>query len=182
MRRFLLLLLGATLAGTACGGDDRSDGLTRPPLDAGAPSVTTAYAVLTDATWTLQEAIDPPADAPIASHERPPLAWYAEYVQTSANESSTVRLSGHRATFDETVAALATFGFTFDDIALQRWQAVGGSAPDDPASPTIIVLANGPTTLVMLSYELDLAELTTITDTVEGVDQSGWIAAGGVVQ
>jgi hypothetical protein len=93
------------------------------------------------------------------------LEWYAEYVQSSTNQSSMVRLSGHRATFDETRAALEALGLAFDDVALQHWQALGGSAPDDPASPTIIVLAIGPTTLMTLSYELDLAQLAPIADT-----------------
>ena len=60
---------------------------------------------------------DPPADAPIASLERPPLEWYAEYVQSSTSQSSMVRLSGHRATFDETRAALEELGFALDDVA-----------------------------------------------------------------
>jgi hypothetical protein len=93
-----------------------------------------------------------------------------------------VRLSGHRATFDTTRAALEELGLALDDVALQHWQAAGGSAPGDPASPTIIVLPNGPSTLMTLSYELDLDQLTEIADTVEGVDQANWIAAGGVIQ
>lgn len=191
VRRLSALPLGATLAVTACSGDDDR---TQPSLASNAaatdtapaanstPSANSVYAVLTDDTWTLQEAVDPPADSPIASLERPPLEWYAEYVQSSTSPSSMVRLSGHRATFDETRAALKELGFTLDDVALQHWQAAGGSAPDDPASPTIIVLANGPTTLMTLSYELDLDQLTPITDTVESVDQTTWIAAGGVIQ
>jgi hypothetical protein len=177
MRRLSLLLLGATLAVTACSDDD----LTQPSPTSSAPSVsstpsaTSVYAVLTDDTWRLQE-----ADYPIASIER--LEWYAEYVQSSTSKSSMVRLSGHGATFDEIRADLAEVGFVLDDVALQHWQAAGGSAPDDPGGPTIIVLDNGPTTLMTLSYELDLDQLTPITDTIEGVDQTTWIAAGGVIQ
>ena len=178
---------GGSPSTTACSGDDDAD-LTQPSPAGNAPTsestsaADSVYGVLTDDTWTLQEAIDPPADAPIASLERPPLEWYAEYVQSSTSQSSMVRLSGHRAAFDETRAALEELGFAFDDVALQHWQAVGGAAPDDPGSPTIIVLANGPTTLMTLSYELDLDQLAPITDTVENVDQANWIAAGGVIQ
>ena len=174
------------LAVTACGGDDDAD-LIQPstarnaPASDSTPAADSVYAVLTDDTWPLQEAIDPPADAPIASLERPPLEWYSEDVQSSTSQSSMVRLSGHRAAFDETRAALEQLGFAFDDVALQHWQAVGGSAPHDH-HPTIIVLANGPTTLMTLSYELGLDQLAPITDTVESGDPANWIAAGGVIQ
>lgn len=178
VRRLSVLLLGATLAVTGCSDDDLAQSSSRNS----APPDESVYALLTDDDWTLQEAVDPPADAPIASIERPPLEWYAEYVQSSANESAMVRLSGHQATFDETRAALEELGFTLNDISLQQWQGAGGSAPADPASPTIIVVANGETTLMMLSYEKNLDQLMAIADTVEGVDQSTWVAAGGVIQ
>ncbi|HEY9378611.1 MAG TPA: hypothetical protein VIQ02_16155 [Jiangellaceae bacterium] len=178
VRRLSVLLLGATLTVTACSDDD----LTQPSSSNSAPPNESVYAVLTDDAWTLQEAVDPPTDAPTASIERPPLEWYAEYVQSSASESAMVRLSGHQATFDDTRAALEDVGFTLDDLSLQHWQGAGGSAPADPASPTIIVLANGETTLMVLSYEEDLDQLTAIADRVEGVDQSTWVAAGGVIQ
>jgi hypothetical protein len=83
-----VLLVGATLAATACNGDDDDRTQPSPASDAAAadsvlaptstPSANGVYAVLTDDTWTLQEAVDPPADAPFASHERPPLEWHAE--------------------------------------------------------------------------------------------------------
>jgi hypothetical protein len=179
VRRLSVLLFGAALAVTACSDDDD---LTQPSSSSSAPSEASVYAVVIDDAWTLQEAVDPPADSPIASIERPPLEWYAEYVQSSASESSMVRLSGHQATFDDTRAALEEAGFTFEDISLQHWQGAGGSAPADPASPTIVVLANGAATLMALSYELDLDQLTAVADTIEGVDQSTWVAAGGVIQ
>lgn len=177
MRPLSVLLLGATLAVTACSDDD----LTQPSSSSSsAPALESTYAVLTDDAWTLQEAVDPPADAPIASIERPPLEWYAEYVQSSTSESVMVRLSGHQATFDDTRSALEDLGFTLDDLSMQHWRGAGGSA--DPASPTIVVLANGSTTLTALSYELDLDRLTAIAETIEGVDQSTWVAAGGDIQ
>jgi hypothetical protein len=179
VRRLSVLLLGATLAVTACSDDDD---LTQPSSSSSAPALESTHAVLTDDAWTLQEAVDPPADAPIASIERPPLEWYAEYVQSSTSESAMVRLSGHQATFDDTRSALEDLGFTLDDLSMQHWRGAGGSAPADPASPTIVVLANGSTTLTALSYELDLDRLTAIAETIEGVDQSTWVAAGGEIQ
>jgi hypothetical protein len=179
VRRLSVLLLGATLAVTAC---SDNDDLTQPSSSSSAPAPESTYAVLTDDAWTLQEAVDPPADAPIASIERPPLEWYAEYVQSSTSESAMVRLSGHQATFDDTRSALEDLGFTLDDLSMQHWRGAGGSAPADPASPTIVVLANGSTTLTALSYELDLDRLTAIAETIEGVDQSTWVAAGGEIQ
>jgi hypothetical protein len=180
VRRLSVLLLGATLAVTACSDDDD---LTQPSSSSSsAPALESTYAVLTDDAWTLQEAVDPPADAPIASIERPPLEWYAEYVQSSTSESAMVRLSGHQASFDDTRSALEDLGFTLDDLSMQHWRGAGGSAPADPASPTIVVLANGSTTLTALSHELDLDRLTAIAETIEGVDQSTWVAAGGEIQ
>ena len=178
VRRLPILLLGAVLAVTAC---SENDDLTQPSTNSSAPADESVYAVLTDDAWTLQEAVDPPADAAIASIERPPLKWYSEYVQSSANESAMVRLSGHQATFDDTRSALEDLGFTLNDLSLQHWQGSGGSAPADRGSPTIIVLANGATTLMAFSYELDLDQLTAIANTIEGVDQSTWVAAGGVI-
>ncbi|MBA2387673.1 MAG: hypothetical protein H0V69_11385 [Acidimicrobiia bacterium] len=178
MRTARVLLLAATLAVTACSDDDNA----QPSSSSSDPSSDSAYAVLTEDAWTLQDAVDPPADAPIVSVEQPPLEWDAEYVRSSASEFAMVRLSGHHATFNDTRSTLEGLGFTLDDVPLTQWHRAGGSADADPASPTIILLDNGPITLMVLSYDLDLDQLTTIADTVEGVDQPAWIAAGGVVR
>jgi hypothetical protein len=88
VRRLSVLLFGAALAVTACSDDDD---LTQPSSSSSsAPSDASVYAVMTDDAWTLQEAVDPPADSPIASIERPPLEWYAEYVQSSASGPSRI--------------------------------------------------------------------------------------------
>ena len=76
MRRLSVLLLGATFVLTACSDDD----LTNPPYTSSAPSAESSYAVMTDDAWTLHEAIDPPADAPIVARQRDgttrsPVAW-----------------------------------------------------------------------------------------------------------
>lgn len=177
MRSTLVSLLVVAVAVAACNGDaalpsgSRGDAIDRRP-----------YAVLVADAWPLQEAVDLADDSPFNAVERPPLEWFAEYVAGSPNGSSMIRLSGHLATFADTRSALQELGFTFGEIPLQHWNGVGGSAPADPASPTIIVLDNASTTLMLLSYELELDQLTTIADKVEGVDQSAWITMGGVIQ
>ena len=167
-------LLVVTLSVAACSDDDATQ-----PSSTSAAATDGSYAVLAADAWALQEAVDPPADAPIASIEQPLLEWYAEYVQSSASASAMVRLSGHHATFDATRTTLEGLGFALDDVSLagRRWFRPGG-----PASPTIIVLANGGTTLMALSYEPNLDQLTTIVDEIEAVDQTTWVAAGGVIQ
>lgn len=136
------------------------------------------YAVLTDATWTLREAIDPPADSPLVATERPPLTWWAEYAD---GPGALVRLSGHAATYSETIAALEVAGFVFDEVPLHRWPGVGGSAIGDPSSPTIVIDTGGDS-VMLLSYERDLGQLTAIADSIELVDLPTWVAHGGVIQ
>jgi hypothetical protein len=140
------------------------------------------YAVLTSDAWTLQEAIDPPPDDPIAGVERPPLEWYSEYVRTVGNESQMVRLSGHQARLDETQAELESLGFGFADVAVEGWSAVGGSAPGDPSGPAIILLDGDEATLMLLSYELDLDELVGTATGIEPVSKAAWVDAGGVIR
>ena len=69
--RSLLAAMAVALA--AMVGCSSNDGAvtTEPTGDA-------TYALLRTDEWTLQEAVDPPADDPIATADRPPLAWYAE--------------------------------------------------------------------------------------------------------
>ena len=178
MRSVLGPLIAITLTVAACSSDDAA-----PTASAGesAPAGS-AYAVLTNDSWRLQEAVEPSDGSPAFSIERPPLAWYAEYVSESANASAMIRLSGHGATFLDTESALEELGFALDRVPLNDWNAVGGSAPDDTASPAILLLENGSTTLMMLSYEIDLDGLATLANEVGGVDQSTWTEMGGVVQ
>jgi hypothetical protein len=179
MRAARMLVIATALAVTACSDDNITES---SPTTTGYRPSQSAYAVLTDHAWPLQEAIDPPADDPTVSIEVPPMEWYAEYVRSTAAESAMIRLSGHSSTFDDARSALEERGFTFDDVSLDGWRAVGGAADADPASPSVILLENGSTTLMVLSYELDLDSLATVADVVEGVDQPTWVAAGGVIQ
>ena len=138
--------------------------------------------MLVDDAWTLQEAVDPPVDDPIASLDRPPLDWYAEYVRSSPTESQMVRLSGHRMTFDEARADLEDLGFEFADIEVDGWRSIGGSATADPVGPAVVLLENGSTSLMVLTYELELDDLAEVAGTIEAVDEATWVDAGGVVR
>lgn len=57
-----------------------------------------------------------------------------------------------------------------------------GSAPDDSSGPTILIVDSGHDSLMMLSDERDRQQLSALADTLEFVDQSTWVALGGVIQ
>jgi hypothetical protein len=173
VRAILPLVFVALLGGAACG-DDAEEPVS---ATAGEP-----YAVLHAEGWALQEAIDPPADDPFSTLERPPLAWYAEYVRTAADASDMVRLSGHDVPVDETRAELEALGFSFDETDLERWAGLVGTNPADAVGPAVVLLDGGDVTFMALSYELGIDELAALVDGVEGVDRAAWVAAGGVVR
>jgi hypothetical protein len=163
----------AVLAALVAGGCDSSSD------DEGSSDT---YAVLNDAGWTLQEAVDPPPDDRLASGERPPLDWYSEHVRMVGSEGQRVRLSGHRATLEEAITALVAVGFGLDPIAIEGWDGVGGEAPADPAGPALILFGTGATTFMALSYELSLEELAAVVAEVETVSEGTWVERGGVVR
>jgi hypothetical protein len=169
----LLLVAASVVASVGCGDDAESSG-----DDDGADE---PYALLSDDAWVLQEAVDPPADDPISSIERPPLDWYAEYVRSSPTESQMVRLSGHRTTFDDARTELEDVGFAFDVIEVDGRRSVGGSAAGDPAGPAVVLLETGSTSLMVLSYELEVDDLAELADAIEAVDETTWVNAGGVL-
>jgi hypothetical protein len=178
MRSALVPFVVIGLAVAACSSDDapvRTSAVESAPVES-------EYAVLVSDSWRLQEAVEPSEGSPLTSIERPPLAWYAEYVSLSANASAMIRLSRHRASLADTVLVLEDVGFVLDQVSLNDWNAVGGSAPADPASPAILLLENGSTTLMMLSYEIDLDGLAPLANEVARVDQSTWIETEGVIE
>lgn len=141
------------------------------------------YALLADAGWTLQEAIDPRADDPLIAAERPALDWYDEYVRSpSATESQMVRVSGHEADFDESRGAFEDRGYQLDDVTIAGRQAAGGFLPGDTPRSSLLVLDNNGSTLLVLSYELNLADLTALAEKIRPVSAAAWIAAGGVIR
>ena len=144
------------------------------------------YAVVSDDDWSLQEAVDPPQDDTFASAERPPMDWYSEHVRTvlvpGGAEGQMVRLSGHSASIGESRAELEALGWEFEILALDGWEGVGGISPADPASPAVVLLDHGSTTLMLLSYELTVDEVTAFAGSVEAVDETTWEASDGVIR
>jgi hypothetical protein len=139
----------------------------------------TKYAVLRTDDWKLQEAVDPPEDDPIATADHPPLAWYAEYVQNTANSSRMVRISGHLESLSQARDELERVGFSFVDVDVDGWQAVGSAASG--GSPAMILLENVGGTIIGLSYEVGLDELAGLGADIEAVDEATWVEAGGVI-
>ena len=99
------------LALVACGDDD-SASETTVTASGGSP---TSYAILSSEAWSLQEAVDPPEDDPLASTEQPPVDWYSEHVRTvpaaGGTEGQMIRLSGHSASINEAQTALEGLGW-----------------------------------------------------------------------
>lgn len=144
------------------------------------------YAVVTDDDWELQEAVRPAPDDPIASSAQPPMDWYSEHVRTlpvaGGAEGQMVRLSGHSMPIGEPRAAFARLGFEFEEISLDGWEGVGGTAPSDPTGPSVVLLGRDSLTLVLLSYELSPDDLALFAGSVEAVDEETWVASGGVIR
>ncbi len=164
---------GAPPPATTSSGPDASSS-SSPQSDTG--SVQYA-AVFGDAP--LRSAVDPPADSPLVAVERPPLEWWAEY---GSEASVAFRLSSHAAGFGDTINALEEIGFVSQAIALERGPAIGGSFEGDTGAPVLVVIENGSSTLLLVSYELDLVELTAVAARVENVDRATWLALGGVIE
>jgi hypothetical protein len=154
-----LLLLAVVLLGCLGAVGCTGDGADRRASS----QVGRDYVVLRDPAWRLQEAIRPRAEDLIAQLERPPMTWYAEYVRSpTPTESQMVRVSGHRAGAARARAELEAVGFSFAPVPVASWDAVGGNAPDDPSSPSMLVLDNGRSSVLVLSHELDLDELADV--------------------
>lgn len=163
----LVLTVGIVLAGCT---DDGSS----PPATAG------SYALAHVPGWELRDAADLGPDDPIAAIERPPLDWYAEYVDSSSSES--IRLSGHDATLADAQAALEAVGFGFEDATVAgRDRAVVGRSTIEDGGPSLVLLAADGRTVILLSYEVTAQGLTDFAGSVVGASEADWIAAGGIV-
>jgi hypothetical protein len=94
----------------------------------------------------------------------------------------TFRLSSHAADFADTISELEQYGYGYDMLMLDRGPAVGGSFANDTGGPVVVVLDNGSSALLLLSYQLDLVELGAVAERVVNVDLPTWLAMGGVVE
>lgn len=140
------------------------------------------YALLADPAWTLHEAIDLRADDPLAATEHPALDWYDEYERSpSATESQTVRVSGHDATFEASQREFEGRGYELSDVTIAGWQAASAFLPGDTPH-SLLVLDNGDSSLLVLSYELSLADLSALAEKIRPANAATWIAAGGVIR
>lgn len=153
---------------------------TMPSVDAGdvEADAGASYALLRAGEWRLQEAVDPPEQH---TAERPALDWYAEYVSTSQTRGM-LRLSGHRAGFDDARSELEAVGFALAEVEVAGRGAAGGTTGEAGSAPVVVLLDSGPMSLLLLSYELDVAALAELAGAVETVERKEWIDAGGVVR
>jgi hypothetical protein len=135
--------------------------------DAGTPSECTRFVLFDDAEWDLQEAVDYPDD----------LGESAAAVGDSVEGTSLV-ISGQ-------TAALAEFGDSLPGTELTARQGPKGPelvSPGAEGEPN--VLAQSITedyTLMLLSYGLDLDELTEVAAATRPVCEQEWLDAGGRV-
>lgn len=167
---FALTLGAAALAG--CSGDDAASEVN---------AASSRYAVQTDDGWQVQEAVDLADDDPLATRQRPPLDWYAEYVRSDYTEM--VRLSGHDARLSDTRSELEQLGFQFSDVTVPGWEdGVAAEHPADESSPEILLVSSGERTLMALSYDLPPDLLLDFMGSVERAGQDEWVAVGGVIR
>ena len=155
---------------------------SKSPSNQGAREAEHRYAVLRDDAWRLKEAVDPRADDGVSSVERPALDWYAEYVAANSSSGGTLRLAGHRTTFHRARAELEELGFHLDEVDVDNWTGVGGSSAETGSKPTLVLLDHGSSSLTLLSYDLELDALSQLAAHVQGVDETAWTDAGGVVR
>jgi hypothetical protein len=183
--RFPIALLLCLIAVWVTGCSGASKGATPPTTSA---KTAKAYALLNDPAWKLKRAVDPTADSPTASIERPPIDWYDEYEHLSgrlapgvAVVGQSVRISGYATNLARTEALLETLGVRFHAVEVTGWRAVRGSIPGDTPE-ALIVLDHGDSVIMALSYELTIDDLARLASRIKLVDRAAWIRAGGVVQ
>jgi hypothetical protein len=137
------------------------------------------YALLVDEEWTLREAVEPAVGEPVLATEQPPSSWWSEYERVEGGSGLSVRLSGHRGGLEEAVALMERLGFVLDEVEVEGWSGVAGTSAVDPGGPAMMVLAHGSTSVVVLSYELDVGALTALGSSIEAVDEATWDRAAG---
>jgi hypothetical protein len=153
--------------------------------DAGTPSECTRFVLFDDAEWDLQEAVDYPDDlGESAAAVGPNVDWYAEFERfTSAADGDSVERTS--LVISGQTAALAEFGDSLPGTELPARQGPKGPelvSPGAEGEPN--VLAQSITedyTLMLLSYGLDLDELTEVAAATRPVCEQEWLDAGGRV-
>jgi hypothetical protein len=166
------VVLGAALAACGAGAPASSTEGTADPAEAG-------RALLVDDGWTLRQAVEPAVGEPGLAIEQPPLSWWSEYERVEGASGLSIRLSGHRGGLEETVALMERLGFVLDEVEVEGWTGVAGTSAVDPGGPAMMVLAHGSTSVVVLSYELDVSALAALGSSIEIVDGATWDRAVG---
>ena len=177
VERAVLVVLALSVV-TSCGTPGTSTRTTSQSLARG-PTASIYLASEPDA-WKLKEARNPRPGGPLSQVE-PSLDWYAEYERfPDRNHSLRVRLSGHGVASPTLQQELK--GFNFETAREASWPAVPGRS-SDPTGPEVILLAVAEDYTVMaLSYKLDADQLIQWSRSLQPVDESEWVARGGVVE
>jgi len=189
--RFVWLLLAVTVGACSDNGpasvDTVDPSTTDAPLASPAtPSTTSAshFMVLQDGGWTLRQAVKPAGVTGAQAGIEPSLDWWSEYERAvaadgGAIEASGVRISGHRLALQDHGGELP--GFQGSDGEIDGRPARIGTGPDGP--PAVITMAvEDDYTVMVLSYELSVDELTEVAEQLEIVSESDWLAAGGEIR
>jgi hypothetical protein len=175
-RRGVALVAALCVVLGACGGggegDDASTGSSGPAPTGDA----TAYVVHDEPGW---EVVDASTDVP-----EPPVSllsngqWRTEYVrsvETGATlDLDEVGVGGFQLGIDEAEDELERGGVAFDDADISPWHGVVGSYERDDDGPVIVLLEIDATTVSVLSYDLDEAELLEWTRDLSPATASAW--------
>ena len=132
------------------------------------------YALSNDADWSIIEAVTVRPGDPTASID-PSVDWYVEYTRRGSPDTQ-VLVTGHSESFDATRAAFEQLGYDLVPVTIADRMSEAGTIPNDPSSPPVIVLRNDNQSMVVLSYQLDVAELAMFAATLEPVTAGDWAA------
>ena len=176
------LVAALLVPSVGCGGTSPPPGAQGADgTDSPVSRIVSSYAILEADGWVLQEAVDPAVADPAVPAEPVPLTWWSEYVRSRAGSSEMVRLSGHDEDFARAGAVMSGLGFELNEAEEPGWRVLRGRGRD-PVGPSLVVMANGSSSLMLLSYELEPDELSALAASVSLVDQAAWVSAGGVVR
>lgn len=184
-RTVLLVLIAVLIA--SCGGDDSSDqvvgapgGNDMCPEDEGSGP----YFLYEEDGWDFRSGADYPPDSSPLERVEPSLDWFVEYERFSPSpdggtvEGVSLRLSGHGTGIDDQREEL--LGFQSEEAEIAGRAAYTGASPE--GEPTAVGIAvDDDYTVMLLSYGLDMEELTETASRIEQACQARWIEAGGRV-
>jgi hypothetical protein len=126
-----------------------------------------------DEEWRLVSAFDLLAPSP----GEPSLDWVADFERHPANAPDRVRVSGHVGDLDDMVEELS--GFALDHVGVGALPGLAGRGPD---GPSVVIIGLGDGTVMTLSYELSVDELTEWAGGLDTVTPEEWVAAGGEIE